>query len=53
LVRTTPVLQRTELVLDLESEPNPPAYRREDMELLGRFSYIPDETNETTENNEK
>ncbi|CAG8556752.1 1238_t:CDS:2 [Racocetra fulgida] len=54
LVRTAPVLQRTESVLNLESELEPlPAYRREEIELLGRFLYISDEANKTTENNEK
>ncbi|CAG8720039.1 6511_t:CDS:2 [Cetraspora pellucida] len=54
LVRPTPILQRTESVnLVSELEPLLPAHRREEMELLGRFLYIPDETNETTENKEK
>ncbi|CAG8847177.1 45919_t:CDS:2 [Gigaspora margarita] len=54
LVRAAPVLQRTESALNLESDLEPlPAYKREEMDLLGRFLYIPDETNETTENNEK
>ncbi|CAG8627772.1 30571_t:CDS:2 [Gigaspora margarita] len=53
LVRATPVLQRTESGLNLESELEPfPAHRKEDMDLLGRFLYIPDETNENSENRE-
>ncbi|CAG8522699.1 10363_t:CDS:2 [Dentiscutata heterogama] len=52
LVRTTSVLQRTELSLNLELEPEPlPAHQREELDLLGRFLCIPDERNETTENN--
>ncbi|CAG8762725.1 15824_t:CDS:1, partial [Dentiscutata heterogama] len=50
LVRTTPVLNRTVSVLDL-SEPDPlPAHRREEIDLLGRFLYIPDENTENNEN---
>ncbi|CAG8541602.1 13505_t:CDS:2 [Gigaspora margarita] len=49
--QNTPVLQRTESVLDLESEPEPlPAHRREEIDLLGRFLYIPDETTENNQN---
>ncbi|CAG8839079.1 7756_t:CDS:1, partial [Gigaspora margarita] len=54
LVRTTPVLQRNKSVLDLESElTSLPSYRSKDMDLLGCFLYIPDETDELAKNNEK